>query len=517
MAWETVLTLKGSYQSYFLNKNDYRYRLINNGGTGSPEVEIKEGGSGGFSWTTRIRVEKVEIVYLDDFLKDRSSGTYEFRNYDSPIQKFELQREVKNSAPTTTSFTTPQSGTVLKSESNVKVEWNPSSDPEGDAISYALEVSVNNSNYQILRDYSPSTGFSYTVPEASTVRFRVTAKDSRGAVSGYAYSETFNVIINKAPTLTLSTENDKTLYEENILDIKGQALDQDSGNIISVKYRIDNESIRTIDAKVSDGSTPLSFAKNLIFKQSKFYDGTTAITGVLAEGIAHTLTVWSEDDQGGKSANAVRTFQVVPNKPPSLVINAQSTKDNLINKDTVTISGSVSDPENESVIVTYSLNGANPIEVHNGSPGNWSFNLQLKNLTKGDNAVIIEVTDNYGAKAKKTLKVTKTHNTVPLKNAVATWKINPPIGSAKEVLAWIQRELGDLAINTKISMTAAGEQENFAPMNLTNTAPVNESVTEDEFSFINAAAKENIILKVELSRTNTDSQQAIKLISGVLE
>lgn len=431
-----------------------------------------------------------------------------------------------NTSPTTPGpFTSPASGTILNRGQIYTFDFGNSTDADGDAITYEIDIvgvssyfNTSGSGWISIATNVQGSQYTFAIPSnwgTNQLQMRVRAKDSRGSYSGYAFSPIYT--INSAPTVTLNTTNNRTLYENDTLTIDGQATDTDSGNVISVKYKIDNGTYKTIDAKVSDGSTPLSFSKSLTFKQGKLYDRETAITGDLETGVAHTLTVWSEDDQGGKSADVVRTFYVVPNRAPQITVDPFAEQSNLINADIITISGTASDPENDNVVVSYQLNGGIPVEVYNGAPGNWSFDLQLKSLQKGDNTVVLEVTDIYGVKTSKTLKITKTPNTIPLKNAVAVWKITPPAGSAQEVLAWIQREIGDLAVNAEVSMTNAGEQENFVPMTLTNTAPVNSTIAEDEFNYLAASTKDTIILKLNLSRTDTNSDKGIKLVSGGLE
>ena len=90
---------------------------------------------------------------------------------------------------------------------------------------------------------------------------------------------------------------------------------------MTVKYNINGGTTRAIATAISDGSN-IPFNKTLIFKQNKLYDGDTAITAELAEGAQHTLKVWAEDDQGGKSTEQTRVFYVVPNRPAILTINS---------------------------------------------------------------------------------------------------------------------------------------------------------------------------------------------------
>ncbi|MED1850362.1 Ig-like domain-containing protein [Brevibacillus borstelensis] len=125
---------------------------------------------------------------------------------------------------------------------------------------------------------------------------------------------------NQSPTLTLtSPANNQTLAEGNTLPVQGSASDADSGNVVTVKYKINSGTTRALTSGVSDGSSPLSFARTLTYSNKRIWDGSTDVAGVdLAEGVDHTLTVWAEDNQGGKSAEVTRKFRVIWNRPPSI-------------------------------------------------------------------------------------------------------------------------------------------------------------------------------------------------------
>ncbi|WP_120188643.1 hypothetical protein [Ammoniphilus oxalaticus] len=104
------------------------------------------------------------------------------------------------------------------------------------------------------------------------------------------------------------------------------------GDIVNARYQINADTARAIATGISDGSTLISFNKQLTFRGGKRYDGITKITSALAEGTPHTLKVRAEDDQGGKSTVEERTFYAVPNRPPVLSIDAFETKNNMISR-----------------------------------------------------------------------------------------------------------------------------------------------------------------------------------------
>ncbi|MFC8686305.1 DUF4082 domain-containing protein [Brevibacillus porteri] len=144
-----------------------------------------------------------------------------------------------------------------------------------------------------------------------------------------------------------------TMTEGAIYSISGSATDPDAGNVLSIWYKINNGTARAINSGVSDGSTPVSFAKNLTYRNKRLWDGATDVVGYdLAEGTNHTLYVWAQDDQGGTSPEQTRTFRVVWNRPP--VISGTDKNLGTINTPP-SESFSVTDPEGNPFTIEYYL------------------------------------------------------------------------------------------------------------------------------------------------------------------
>ncbi|MGD8188583.1 Ig-like domain-containing protein [Brevibacillus ginsengisoli] len=164
------------------------------------------------------------------------------------------------------------------------------------------------------------------------------------------------ILLNQAPTLTLTNpSNNLVLSEGNSYSVQGSATDLDNGNVVTIKYKINNGATRALNSGVSNGSTPISFAKSLTYHDKRLWDGTTDVVGVdLAEGTNHTLYVWAEDDQGGVSIQVTRTFTVIWNRPPTI----SGADENL---GTISASPSktysVTDPEGNSFTITEYLDG----------------------------------------------------------------------------------------------------------------------------------------------------------------
>ncbi|MET3658542.1 Ig-like domain-containing protein [Sporosarcina psychrophila] len=379
-------------------------------------------------------------------------------------------------------------------------------------------VSITVSAYSSYKTPVSNTSFINGYNQGTLVQSNISAENGTYPTDGRHTDDYWYVrgaLTNVAPTISLSTSDNRTLYENDSFGISGSATDSDSGNVVSVKYQLNGGTERAIVSGISTGAS-IPFNRALTFKGGMLFDGSNAVTPALVEGTTHSLRVWAEDDKGGKSAAQTRLFTVVANRPAALTIEPFVTAGNLIDSDTMTIKGSVADPEGNAVIVRYKIGSGSYIEILNGVGGPFSIPIKLSALKAGANAVTIQATDSYGAVSSKTLNVVKSGNVLPLKTSVTRYKINPPNGSAKGVLLWIEREVGDLIVDVEISATMAGEAESFVPMTKTSTAFVIDGIEEDEFTHDAVTPKENIVIKLTMTRASTATNNGIKLISGVL-
>ena len=96
--------------------------------------------------------------------------------------------------------------TVYGGKSNA-VSWSSVTDPDGDAVTYQLECSINNGAFTEI--YSgTSTAYAHVVPFGTTfVAYRVKATDPSGESSAYVTSATKTVVNNNAPVISGSDEN----------------------------------------------------------------------------------------------------------------------------------------------------------------------------------------------------------------------------------------------------------------------------------------------------------------------
>lgn len=392
-------------------------------------------------------------------------------------------------------FTTPATGAILEPKQALTLTFGASSAPS--ISTYEVQSRYNGGAWQNVGTHTNALTRAFTVTDdksLTTVEFRVRAKNTSGVYSDYVYSEVFTIQHNKMPTVTLETENNKTLYEKDTFTIKGSALEPDIGDVLIVYYRINGGLARGFATKVSDG-TSVPFTEQLTFKSGKLYRGETEITGALADGTPHTLEVWSEDNQGGKSVVETRTFYVVPNRPPSLTIDPIEGIIGMIDADKITITGTSFDADANDVIVRYRINNGINVEIHNGPAGEFSFDIPLSKLTDGENSIVVEVADTYDFKYSKTVKLNKSANLTSLSQSVQRYTIVPPAGSAQGVYLWIERDEGQ-DVNVEISMTNGTEPEQFVAMTLDSSGPTDVGKIEDFFKYRSDIPAEKIAIKL---------------------
>lgn len=323
--------------------------------------------------------------------------------------------------------------------------------------------------------------------------------------------------LNSAPTVTLTSPTDnQTLYENDKLNISGDAYDPDKDQTVTAYYQINNEPRKVLATNVSQ--TKISLTKQLTFKAGKLYDGDTAITGNLTDGVAHKLKVWAVDSENASSPVVERTFYVVPNRAPLISVD-DVVPSGVVDNDKFKISGTATDPDDNSTIkVTRRINSGNSVEIYSGPGGAWEFDIALAQLQVGENVILVEVIDNYGAKTSKTIKLNKNDVKTPILQSVARYKIEPPKGTAKGVLLFIERDK-ELDLKVDLSMTLSGEQEQYETLTPEDTAPMSydDNILEDTFYYETQEMKDNIVLKLSTTRPDATVNHKIHLISGAAE
>lgn len=420
---------------------------------------------------------------------------------------------VNNVAPTQPGSFIKPTNNPLMIGSKEDISWGASTDVDGNLAKYILEASVNGETFTQIS--TPTTNsFTYTIPTATSIQFRVKAQDSEGLESSYSTSNSYTVKKpNQAPTVLLTSPSENmTLYENDTLNIAGTAYDADTDQSVTVYYQINSEQRKVLATNMSQ--TQITLSKQLKFKAGKLYDVDTAITGNLSDGIAHKLKVWAVDSENASSTIIERQFYAVPNRAPMLTVNPP-TPSGIIDSDSFGINGTFEDLDKNETTVSYRINGANSVQIANGTSGTFEFNVSLGVLKVGENVITVEAIDSYGAKTTQTVKLRKNKVAVPITKSTARYKITPPTGTASEILVWVQHD-AELTLKASASMTLAGEQESFKPMTLTTSANLQNGQVEDEFYLSAGEAKDSIVLQLELEKSDVNVDSAITLIMGVL-
>ncbi|QTD40656.1 hypothetical protein [Sporosarcina sp. Te-1] len=400
-------------------------------------------------------------------------------------------------------FSTPATGAILEPKQALTLTFGASTAPSISA--YEVQYRYNENPWANVGTHTNTLTRAFTVTEdktLKTVEFRVRAKNTSNVYSDYIYSEVFTVQHNKIPSITLNTDNNKTLYENDSFVIEGTALEPDVGDVLIVYYKINGGLARGFATKVSDG-TAMSYKETLTFKSGKLHRGETAITDTLKEGTPYTLDVWAEDNQGGKSEIETRTFYVVPNRPPTLSIDAIEEASGLIDSDKVTINGMSADPDGNNVTVRYRINEETAVQIHNGPAGPFTFDVQLSKLKDGENTIVVEAIDTHDFKVSKTITLNKSPNQTPLAKSVQRYTIVPPAGNAKVVYLWLERDASE-RVQVDISMTNGTEPESFVPMiwndedSKEDPQPVTiaPGIVEDFFKFQSEVPAEKIAIQL---------------------
>lgn len=195
---------------------------------------------------------------------------------------------VWNNAPTTPPSITVPDG--VRSGKNVSVSWAASVDSDGDAVSYELERQANSGTWTKIYD-GAATQYADAGVTASmnTVCYRVRAKDSRGAYSGYTTGPARTVVHNADPTVSgsnqaLGTVTTPPSYTYSVGDT-------DTGDTLTIVESLDGAEVRTIN--------------NAVRGQNYTFALSAAQFAALAG--AHTMAI-KVTDSAGNSATRTITF-----------------------------------------------------------------------------------------------------------------------------------------------------------------------------------------------------------------
>ena len=196
---------------------------------------------------------------------------------------------VWNQAPTTPpSITVPDE---VRSGKAAEISWAASVDPEGGAITYELERSINSGAWtNVYTGSATSYDDTGVGTSANTVQWRVRAKDVNGAYSGYTSSAVKTVVHNVDTTISGSDTDLGTVTSPPSMAYTVN--DQDTDDELTVVESLDGNEIRTIEDAVRN--------------QTYTFALTEAQFAALSSG-QHTMQV-KVTDTLGNSATRTTTF-----------------------------------------------------------------------------------------------------------------------------------------------------------------------------------------------------------------
>lgn len=180
---------------------------------------------------------------------------------------------VWNAAPYTPS--TLNVPTIYGGKTNT-ISWSRATDPDGDALTYQLECSVNGGAYTQIYNGTALSYAHIVTFGTNTVRYRVRAIDTQGASSDYTTSSTITVVNNNAPVISGVDSN---------LGVKSEGftgtytITDANNNAVTVTESIDGVQIRSFVAILGATTTY----------------GITNNTWLALPNGSHTLTIRATD------------------------------------------------------------------------------------------------------------------------------------------------------------------------------------------------------------------------------
>lgn len=179
-----------------------------------------------------------------------------------------------NSAPSAPSILNIPN-TIYGGKSN-SISWNTVNDPDGDALTYQLECSINGGAYtQLYNGFDTSYAhlLSYGI---SDIRYRVKATDPLGESSAYTTSALITVINNKPPVIS-GSNHDLGVKTDGFTGT--YTVTDGDNNAVTVVEAIDGVRIRSFVATVGQTNTY----------------GITGNTWLMLSNGSHTLTITATD------------------------------------------------------------------------------------------------------------------------------------------------------------------------------------------------------------------------------
>lgn len=160
---------------------------------------------------------------------------------DSPGETPEKPGESENLAPSKPELVSPEND-LFCSEPNLIFEWNNSIDPEGDPVTYQLQISANSDFSDIYYSANSSSVTKDVELEKGKIYYwRVSAKDSKGMSSGFSQVRSlYTEAIPSSNTLPsfpeLISPQQGAVIESDSVTLKWSATDADGDELVYDLY-----------------------------------------------------------------------------------------------------------------------------------------------------------------------------------------------------------------------------------------------------------------------------------------
>lgn len=203
----------------------------------------------------------------------------------------------ENNAPSTPTTIYPQNN-ELCIDNAVNFQWNASTDPDGDAITYTVEVSESSAFSPIIQTKTTSTtSVSISLDKGTVFYWRVRAKDSEDSSDNSSANQFYTEgegIVNHLP---FSPDLDTPALDETVstatANLEWTASDVDTGDTL------------TFDVYLDSSNTPID--PTTIVAEN--HTTTNFTTGTLTASTTYYWKVVVKDDKGGETIGQVWNFK----------------------------------------------------------------------------------------------------------------------------------------------------------------------------------------------------------------
>ena len=176
-----------------------------------------------------------------------------------------------NKAPSATSQSEPTNN-LLCIDNDISFKWSASTDPDGDTVSYEIQIATDNQITQNVQNFtSTTTSTSISLDRGVAYYWRIRAKDSKGATSSYSsifnfYTEGDGVSNHLPFSPSIVTPNLNEVIQTTTTTLQWDASDVDTSDTLTFDVYFDtvnppttivseNQTTKTFDTSLESAKT----------------------------------------------------------------------------------------------------------------------------------------------------------------------------------------------------------------------------------------------------------------------